>query len=76
MVDSTSMLSTSIGSCGGAFGGDVDVFGFTLAPDGGRMSSFSSMIIGEVRDPIPRKVIAGELKRDGTPRRSKTRLIM
>lgn len=64
MVDGASMLSTSIGSCGGAFGGDVDVFGFTLALDGGRMSSSSSIIIGEVRDPIPRKVMAGEFERD------------
>ena len=66
VVSRTSMLSTSIGPCGGVFGDgvDVDVLGVILAPDRGIMSSLSlsSMIIGEVRDPIPRTIMAASLK--------------
>ena len=59
-----SMLPARIDSCGGASAGDVDEFGFTLGLDGGGTSSSSSSImIGEVRDPIPLTVMVGEYER-------------
>ena len=60
-----SMLPARIDSCGGAASaGDVDEFGFTLGLDGdGTSSSSSSIMIGEVRDPIPLTVMVGEQER-------------
>jgi hypothetical protein len=44
--------------------GDVDEFRFTLAVGGGgTLSSSSSIIIGELRDPMPLAFMADEIER-------------